>query len=255
MRKIELSSWKDVPRRVDSAKRSLEIIYGVKLTVDPMDVLVNQVCPTEDFLENDKLAFVFREVATKGYDVPIIVVKREDDYFVLDGHHRAFVSKKLCKSTIKANVLKFPEGASYRTIVKRSIDDLPIKEIGNIDDPIVKAWEQIMIILKHYEALYKIHFYLKEKHVGLLELLPTQSVVMKKQVDAIRELSVPILCIEYEDRYYILDGHARSLRAKQLELRSIWAMVLFPETRIDFGIVKTSEEMNLKSLKDIDIID
>ena len=64
MRKVELSRWEDVPRRIDSAKRSLEIIYGVKLEVGLMDVPLARLYPTEDFLENDKLALVFKEVVT-----------------------------------------------------------------------------------------------------------------------------------------------------------------------------------------------
>jgi hypothetical protein len=255
MRRIELSSWKDVPKRVESAKRSFEIVYGVKLAVDQIDVPVDQLFPTEDFLENDKLALVFRAVVTQGYDAPIISVEREDDYFVVDGHHRAFVSRKLRRETIKANVLKFPEGTSYRDVPKHPFDGLPVKEVANIDDLTLKAWERILTILKHYEALYNVYFYLREEHIKLRELSPTQSLVMKKQIDPIKKLLVPIACIEHGGKYYILDGHARSLRATQLGLNSIWAMILSPKTPIDFGIVKTAKEMNLKSLKDINIID
>jgi len=53
------------------------------------------------------------------------------------------------------------------------------------------------------------------------------------------------------DRYYILDGHARSLRAGQLGLKSINAMILSPRTLIDFEVVRTAREMDLKNLKDI----
>jgi hypothetical protein len=56
MRKIELATWESVPNRVDNLKRSLEIIYGKKLTAYPYDIPVSQLFPTEDFLENDKLA-------------------------------------------------------------------------------------------------------------------------------------------------------------------------------------------------------
>ncbi len=52
-----------------------------------------------------------------------------------------------------------------------------------------------------------------------------------------------------------MDGHARSLKALQLGLKSVDAMVLFPETPIDYGVAKTAKEMNLKSLKDIKAVD
>jgi len=64
---------------------------------------------------------------------------------------------------------------------------------------------------------------------------------------------VPIVCIKYEDKCYVLDGHARSLRANQLGLRDIQAMVLSPEREVEYGIVKTAKEMHLRSLKDIQI--
>ena len=54
LRKVELASLDDVPSRVDSVKRSLEIIYGVRLGVDFEDVPLDGLFPTEDFLENDK---------------------------------------------------------------------------------------------------------------------------------------------------------------------------------------------------------
>jgi len=52
-----------------------------------------------------------------------------------------------------------------------------------------------------------------------------------------------------------LDGHARSLRAKELGLKSIQAIILSPEVKIDFGIVKSVIEMKLESLEDIQIVE
>jgi len=255
MRKIELASWKDVPRRVASLRKTLEMIYGVKLGVDLKDVPIDRLHPTESFLEKDKLAVVFMKVLTEGYDVPIIAVKRVEDFFVLDGHHRSFISKKLMKKTVKAYVLKFPKNKSYRAVAKRSLEDLPIKDVGAIDDPLMKTWGQILTILKYYEALYDISFYLREEQVYLEDLVPTQSQIRKERVDSIKELLVPIACVKHEGRFYILDGHARSLRAKELGLESVQAMILSPEVKIDFGIVKAVKEMNIRSLEDIQVME
>lgn len=254
MRKIELASWKDVPRRLASLRKTLEIIYEVKLGVDLKDVPIGRLHPTESFLEKDKLAVVFMKVLTEDYDVPIIAVKRVEDFFVLDGHHRSFISKKLMKKTVKAYVLKFPKYKSYRAIAKRSLEDLPIKDVGVIDDPLMKTWGQILTILKYYEALYDIFFYLRKEQVRLEDLVPTQSQIRRERIDSIKELLVPIACVKYEGRFYILDGHARSLRAKELGLGSVQAMILSPEVNIDFGIIKVVKEMNIRSLEDIQIV-
>jgi hypothetical protein len=91
LRKIELSSWESLPKKADSLRRSLEIIYRVKLETYSSEVKLDQLYPTEDFLENDKIALVFMKIIKEGCDVPIIAVWREEDYFVLDGHHRCFI--------------------------------------------------------------------------------------------------------------------------------------------------------------------
>jgi IMP dehydrogenase len=195
------------------------------------------------------------KVVTEDYGVPIITVKRDGDYFVVDGHHRAFIFKKLLKKTAKAYVLKFPEDKKFRVVPKRSLETLPIKEVSDIDDPILKAWQRTLGVLKHYEAIYNVPFYLEQEQVYLKALVPTQPQVGRNQIDAIKELLVPIVCVKYKGKYYVLDGHARALRAKQLLSDSIKAIVLVPAVRIDFGIVKTAEETNLRSLEDIKILD
>lgn len=255
MREIELASWKDLSRRVDSIARSLEIIYQVKLRVDFEEIPLERVYPTEDFLENDKLALVFRKTVEENYDVPITVVNKGRDYFVLDGHHRAFIKKKLMYETIKAQVLEFPEGKTYREVPRRPLEDLRIKDVGPIEDPILKAWQRILFVVEHYEAIYNIPFHLSKEHVNVKNLVPTQSHVGKTQIDAIKELLVPIVCIHQGEKYYILDGHARSLRAKELGLDSIEAMILLPTVKIDFGIVKTAEAMGLRQLEDVKVME
>jgi len=254
MRKIELASWKNVPRRLASLRKTLEIIYRVKLGVDLKGVPIDRLHPTENFLEKDKLAVVFMKVLTEDYDVPIIAVERVEDFFVLDGHHRSFISKKLMNKTVKAYVLKFPKNKSYRAIAKRSLEGLPIKDVGVIDNPLMKTWGQILTILKYYEALYDISFHLRKEQVHLKDLVPTQSQIRRERIDSIKELLVPITCVKYEGRFYILDGHARSLRAKELGLESIQAIILSPKVKIDFGIVEAVKEMNIRSLEDIQIM-
>ena len=254
MREIELASWKDVSRRVSSIAKSLEIIYETKLTVNFCEIPLERVFPTEDFLENDKLALVFRKIVEENYDVPITVVKSGGDYFVLDGHHRAFIRKKLMYETIKANVLEFPEGKTYRAIPRRRLEDLRMKDVSPIDDLILKAWQRILFVVEHYEAIHDVPFYLSREKIQLKDLVPTQPHVGKAQIDAIKKVLVPIACVRSGRKCYILDGHARSLRAKELGLDFVEAMVLLSTARIDFGIVKTAEAMGLRKLEDIKII-
>lgn len=254
MRSIELSTLDSLPNKLDSLKRSLETIYGVKLAACSSDVPLEGLYPTEDFLENDKLALVFMKVIKENYDVPIIAVERGSDYFILDGHHRAYISTKIQKKTLKSMVLTFPRRTSYRDVPKSSLEDMPIKEVAPIPNVILSAWARILKILKQYEALYHMHFYMRREKILLKNLSPTEPELLKSQIDAISKLLVPIASIKYEDRYYVLDGHARCLRAKQLGLKSIEAIVLFPQIPVHFGIVRTAKEMELRTLGDIHVI-
>jgi hypothetical protein len=101
VRNIELSTWESVPHKLDSLKESLENIYEVKLDTCSLDIPLDKLYPTEDFLENDKWALVFKKITEEDYDVPIIVVERGSDYFVLDGHHRAYISSKIQRKKVR----------------------------------------------------------------------------------------------------------------------------------------------------------
>ncbi len=91
MRKIDLLGWEDLPRHIESVKRSFENIYEVELPVKSERIPFEHLYPTEGFLEKDKLALVLMKTVNEGYNVPIIATKHGEDYFILDGHHRSFI--------------------------------------------------------------------------------------------------------------------------------------------------------------------
>ena len=218
-----------------------------------MNIPVANLYPTEDFLENDKLALVFKKIIEEDYDVPIIVVEKLGNFFVLDGHHRGYISCKIQRRMVKSIVLQFPKEKSYREVSKSNFESMPIKEVAPIHNKILLGWSRTLKILKQYEALYHMAFHMRREKILLRNLSPTEPELLKNQIDAIDRLLVPISCIRHEDRYYILDGHARCLRAKQLGLRSIEAIVLFPQIPVHFGIVETAKEMKLRTLQDIHV--
>jgi len=61
------------------------MIYQVKLRVDVQEIRLERVYPTKDFLENDKIASVFKKTVEENYDVPITVVKSSNDFLSLTG--------------------------------------------------------------------------------------------------------------------------------------------------------------------------
>jgi len=253
MRSIELLNQKDIPHRIESIKTNLEKIYKVTLDIEAKDVSLDLLYPTREFLEKDKLALVLMKTMIENYDVPIIATKHRNDYFILDGHHRAYISKKLWKKVTRAYVLKFPRRKSYEFSRKKPLECLEIRNVEPIDDPTLRTWALTLTLIKYYEAINGTSFGLRRRDVPLENLVPTEPHITKKQIDSIEAPGVPLLCIEHRNLFYILDGHARSLRAKQLGLQSVDVLVLSAEVETDFGIVKSAQEMNLTSLADIEV--
>ncbi len=255
MRQIRLVDPKEIGERVENIRASLEEIYGIILPTTLEEVPPHSLNPTEAFLEKDKLALVFMKIVREGYDVPIVTISHRHNIFILDGHHRAYLFRKLERNKIDTYILRFPNNRPYRSISKSNLEDLQVKEVVPMDDPILKTWGQILTLLKYYEALYNVRFHLREEKVALKQLVPTQTYVTRKQIDSIKEFLVPITCIQEGYGFYILDGHARSLHAKREGLGAIDCIILQPQAKVDFGIVKISMRMNLRSLEDLKILD
>jgi IMP dehydrogenase len=255
MRKIEITTMADLPDKSESVRVSLERIYGAKINVEFSVLPVRSLCPTEEFLEKDKLALILMKILNEGYRVPIITVRKGGNYYILDGHHRSYILLKMMEEKTASYILRFPEEVSYRAPPKRPLEDLPILDVASIDDSILKAWSQIITLLKYYEAIYGVPFYLKIEDAPLSSIVPTQPQVGGKQVSSINEILVPIVCVKHYGKYYILDGHARALRAKQMGLNSIRSVVLTPMMNVEYGIIKTVDAMGLRSLDDISIIE
>ena len=110
-------------------------------------------------------------------------------------------------------------------------------------------------MVKHYEAIYNMPFCLHETNINLEDLIPTQPRVEKTRIETITKVQVPIVCVYQKEKYYVVDGHARSLRAKELHIKSIRAMILTPPQKMVFGIARAADELGLRSLEDVAIID
>jgi len=100
MRKVELVSAESLPRRLEDVKKSLEGVYDVPLSANFREINLNELHPTETFLEKDKLSLVFQKIIEEDYMVPIIAVEQGGQHFIIDGHHRSFINKKLGKGTM-----------------------------------------------------------------------------------------------------------------------------------------------------------
>jgi hypothetical protein len=251
LRRIELATEQTMLDDLESIKKSYEKLYEIQIDVYARSVLTTDIYPTEFALEEDKLVLVFKKAIEEDYSPPIIVAEGVSGYYVLDGHHRAYMRLKLSQPYMKARVLVFPQERPFRERKSRRLGDMPVMKVGPIDDPTVATWNQILTLLHYYERLYGIPFTLREAYIPLTQLVPTQTTVSLSRVLGVRAIKVPIACLETDDVYPILDGHARAVAARQEGSQSIHAMVLVASRPTRFGIVATAEKIGLKTLEDI----
>jgi len=253
LRTIELITAETIASRLENIRNSYERLYETPVSSVLEEVSTEQLSPTEPFLENDKLALVFRKVIVEDYSVPIIVLRQEGALFVIDGHHRAYISKKLGRPRIRSFVLSVPSPfLSKRRWL--SLDYLEIGDVAEIDDPELNTWAQILKLLKYYEKIHKVTFQMKTLNIPMEELVPTQPVIEKERLYPLREPRVPIACLESGEKYYILDGHVRSLSARLLGEGTVSAIVLWSKEIKTFGVEKSSRGLGLTSLGDIRIL-
>ncbi|MDD7423784.1 MAG: CBS domain-containing protein [Candidatus Methanomethylophilaceae archaeon] len=96
---------KSRPSKVMSVKTFLETQNGIRLRVTTQDVPTELARPTQKEVYRDEL--IGRQYELKrGLNEPLIVVKRQNGYLIVDGHHRAMAAKELGAKTFRAIVLE-----------------------------------------------------------------------------------------------------------------------------------------------------
>ena len=96
---------KSRPSKVMSVKTFLETQNGIRLRVTTQDVPTELARPTQKEAYRDEL--IGRQYELKrGLNEPLIVVKRQNGYLIVDGHHRAMAAKELGAKTFRAIVLE-----------------------------------------------------------------------------------------------------------------------------------------------------
>lgn len=96
---------KSRPSKVMNVKSFLETQNGIRMKVITADVPTHMITPSQKEVYRDEL--IGRQYELKrGLNEPLIVVKRQNGYLIVDGHHRAMAAKELGAKTIRAVVLE-----------------------------------------------------------------------------------------------------------------------------------------------------
>ena len=123
------------PEKVEKLKNTLEKLHRVKVKVYRDSVDVNKLIPTQTKVYADELRGRIHELR-KGLAEPIIVVKKDGRFYLVDGHHRAVASLKVGQKKLDAYILEVPESVELglEKLVRRK-DIKSLKDVEVVDGP------------------------------------------------------------------------------------------------------------------------
>lgn len=125
---------RSTPTKVNYFKKTLEQLYGIKTKLVRMKVPINKLRPTQNKIYADELQGRTYEIQ-RGLAEPTIVVKVDNRYVLVDGHHRTVAALKLGYEKIDSYVIEIDEDLKLgieKTADKEGI--FTYQDIDVIDD-------------------------------------------------------------------------------------------------------------------------
>ncbi|MEM2022203.1 MAG: ParB N-terminal domain-containing protein, partial [Archaeoglobaceae archaeon] len=116
-------------------------VHGVKAEVRKGTVEISKLIPTQSKVYADELRGRIHELK-RGLAEPIVIIKKGDKLFLVDGHHRVVAASKLGIKELEAYIIVVPEEIELgmEKLAKRknltSIKDIEI--IEDIPHPLVE---------------------------------------------------------------------------------------------------------------------
>jgi len=136
---------------------------------------------------------------------------------------------------------------SNMDVIRSQIEKTTPKKLENI----IKTYKNLGYNLK-----------VEKGEVDVSKLRPTQNKIhadelVGRMYELKKGLAEPIIAIKTKrgDYYILVDGHHRAVAAYKMGVPKLDAYVIYLDTDKKLGIEKTAEIMNLKSLKDVKIVD
>ncbi len=136
--------------------------------------------------------------------------------------------------------------------------------VSNLDivrSHIERATPNKVAMIKNFlEAKHGISIMVRRRIVPVEALRPTQKEVyadelLGRKEEIRRGLVEPIIVIQKNDHYLLVDGHHRALASKQMGVKQFSAFVLEPSRDVELGMERSAEEMGLRTLDDVKIIE
>jgi len=122
------------PTKVKKLKETIEKVHGTEIRTYNGRVPIDRLIPTQTKIFADELRGRVYEIK-RGLAEPIIVIKKNGNYYLVDGHHRVVAAKKLGIDELEAYILEVPDNVELgmeKLVKKKGIRS--IKDIEVIED-------------------------------------------------------------------------------------------------------------------------
>jgi len=159
-----------------------------------------------------------------------------------------------------------------RVLFRYGLRNLPVVDdrgklvgmISNIDvvrSHIEKATPNRVLMIKTFlESKNHVRINVQRELVPIDQLRPTQHEIYAdelrgRQHEIKRGLVEPIIVVQKNDYFVLVDGHHRVLAARKMGVKQFSAFVLVPEVEMELGMEKTAKERGLKTMDDVKVIE
>ncbi|WP_202320755.1 CBS domain-containing ParB/RepB/Spo0J family partition protein [Archaeoglobus neptunius] len=122
------------PDKVEKLKNTIEKVHGVKTTVSRGKVETALLIPTQTRIYADELKGRIHELK-RGLAEPIVVIKKDSRYYLVDGHHRVVAAAKLGVKELDAYIIEVPHEVELgieKLVRKKGLKS--VKDVEIIED-------------------------------------------------------------------------------------------------------------------------
>jgi predicted transcriptional regulator len=119
-----------------------------------------------------------------------------------------------------------------------------------------KVWK----LMRTLRTIHKVQVYEHLGQVKIKDLVPTQSKIFADELqgrkyELEKGLAEPLIVIKKRHKTLLVDGHHRAVAAQNLNLKEVDAYILTMDRDVPLGMERTAENVGLRSLNDIRILE